>query len=98
MIGSRYHSLIAAMSSGVPSIALGWGHKYYEMFELFGMEKYVFEYHEFNEDIILKKVKELTENYVQLRKQIENRLPDIKRESEKNIKLAVKLIQNRRSK
>ena len=62
------------------------------------MEKYVFEYHEFNEDIILKKVKELTENYVQLRKQIENRLPDIKRESEKNIKLAVKLIQNRRSK
>lgn len=92
MIGSRYHSLIAAMSSGVPSLALGWGHKYYEMFELFGMEKYVFEYREFNEDIILKRVRELAENYIQLRKQIEGVLPNVKKESEKNVKLAIKLI------
>lgn len=93
MIGSRYHSLIAAMSSGVPSLALGWGHKYYEMFELFGMEKYVFEYHEFNEETILSKVQELVENYVNLQKQIEFRLSGVKKESEKNVKLAVKLIE-----
>ena len=92
-VGSRYHFLIAAMSCGVPSLALGWGHKYYEMFELFGMEDYVFEYHEFEEERILKKVRDLVLNCDLLRKKIEDRLPAVKEASQKNVKLALRLIQ-----
>ncbi|HOP47871.1 MAG TPA: polysaccharide pyruvyl transferase family protein [Desulfobacteraceae bacterium] len=39
LIGSRYHSLIAAFSKKVPAIALGWAHKYKMLFEDFGCEK-----------------------------------------------------------
>lgn len=28
LVGSRFHSLVAAFSSGVPGVALGWAHKY----------------------------------------------------------------------
>lgn len=90
-IGSRYHFLIAAMSSGVPSIALGWGHKYYEMFKLFNMEKYVFEYHEINEETVIQRVTELAENYLNLKTEIQEKLPEIKHESEKNVMFAIKL-------
>lgn len=91
IIGSRYHSLIASMSSGVPSLALGWGHKYYEMFELFGMEEFAFEYHDFDEERIVRKVKELAEQYREIRRLIEEKLPGIKKESSKNVQLALKL-------
>jgi polysaccharide pyruvyl transferase WcaK-like protein len=35
LVGSRYHSLIAAFSQAVPSIGLGWSHKYEMLFEDF---------------------------------------------------------------
>lgn len=31
LVGSRFHSLVLALSAGVPSFALGWSHKYEEL-------------------------------------------------------------------
>lgn len=39
MIGSRFHSIVAALSSGVPAVALGWAHKYEMLARDFGVEE-----------------------------------------------------------
>jgi colanic acid/amylovoran biosynthesis protein len=41
LVGSRYHSLVAAFSAQVPALALGWSHKYEMLFRDFGCERYV---------------------------------------------------------
>ena len=41
--GSRFHALASALSSGVPSVAWGWSHKYGELFREYGQEDCVFE-------------------------------------------------------
>lgn len=41
LIGSRYHSLVAALSGAVPVVMLGWAHKYAELARDFGVEQFV---------------------------------------------------------
>lgn len=44
VIGSRFHSLVFALSSRVPTVAVGWAHKYSELMELFGLRGNVLEH------------------------------------------------------
>ena len=40
-IGGRYHSVVAALSSGVPCISLAWHPKYRDIMAMYGMEEFV---------------------------------------------------------
>ena len=42
VMGSRFHALASALSSNVPSIALGWSHKYTMLFDNYGVAEYSF--------------------------------------------------------
>jgi colanic acid/amylovoran biosynthesis protein len=37
VIGTRFHALLGALSQGVPAVAIGWSHKYDELFADFGI-------------------------------------------------------------
>jgi colanic acid/amylovoran biosynthesis protein len=41
-IGCRMHANIAAISQNIPTIAIGWSHKYYGIMKRVGMDQYVF--------------------------------------------------------
>lgn len=40
LIGSRFHSLVAALSQKIPAVALGWSHKYAELMRDAGLDDY----------------------------------------------------------
>lgn len=42
-IGARYHSLVAALSTGVPSISISWHPKYRDLMRAYGQERFTLE-------------------------------------------------------
>lgn len=62
VISSRYHTLIASISSKVPCLALSWHHKYREALALVEQEKYIVENSEFDADSIIELFNDLYEN------------------------------------
>lgn len=40
LVGSRFHALVAALSTSVPAMAVGWAHKYEQLFGDFGIPDY----------------------------------------------------------
>lgn len=41
LIASRYHSCVAGLSSGVPTLVLGWHYKYDELLQLYGQDRWL---------------------------------------------------------
>lgn len=93
LVGSRYHSLVASLSKNVPAIALGWAHKYEMLFEDFGVEQFMVS-HDTSIEAVLELVKKLSdrEQNLYLRKQIREKLQNMRFENQKMWKLVVKTI------
>lgn len=94
-IGSRYHFLIASLSSGVPCMALGWSHKYREVFTEFDIQDYVLEYQGMNEGKVVDLAIKLLNNRDNVKEKIVLHLPDIRARSAKNEKLVVDLLREK---
>ncbi len=56
VVGSRYHSLVAALSQQVPAVAVGWSHKYEMLFRDFGLQDFVFTSADEPVDVLLERV------------------------------------------
>lgn len=77
LIGSRFHTLVFALSAGVPLVALGWAHKYEGLLKQFGLGDYFCNYSEFSVDSVLGLVSKAWENRVRSAQHIQSSLPGI---------------------
>lgn len=70
-IGSRMHAVIAALSSGVPSIPIAYSRKFMGVFEPLGYTV-TLDARKLDEDQIVEKVKEYITNNLELKRQCDN--------------------------
>ncbi len=95
MLGSRFHALIAALSSGVPTVAIGWAHKYPELLGAFEMEHLVFDHDALTQDALVQAVMEVWDTRSGHRTSIEKRLPEIRAASTTVFESTVEMISDK---
>jgi colanic acid/amylovoran biosynthesis protein len=59
-IGCRFHSVVASLSMAVPTVIVGWSHKYAEMAEPFITDRFVVPIEQFSADALKVRLAELT--------------------------------------
>ncbi len=81
MIGSRFHSCVFALSSGVPAIALGWAHKYPELMELVGLSGNALIHTDFDEKRVMEMLDTAWASRTEQKGRIIERLPEIRKQA-----------------
>ncbi len=79
LVGSRFHSLVAALSQGIPAVAVGWAHKYPELLREFGLEDYVYDYDSVSDSDFARVVGEAWDERVELKNRVDAALPGVKK-------------------
>ncbi len=93
-IGSRFHSMISSLSMAVPTAVCGWGHKYFEILDLFGLRDYAIDYHQLSLDGMKKIFEKLQTNSDDIHDKINLSLPKVCADANIQIDAIIKLLKN----
>lgn len=95
MIAARYHSLVAALSAGVPAIALSWHDKYQELMGLFGQERYVCDLASLSVGELKERVDALWSEREDVRREINKHMPAVRASVLKGARLTREIIEEK---
>ncbi len=79
-IGAYMHANIGALSMCVPTIGLSYSYKFQGIFEMLGQEKYVINLKNLTYEELILKVEDAWNNREKIRKELEERMPEIKKQ------------------
>ncbi|MGD9780906.1 MAG: polysaccharide pyruvyl transferase family protein [Kiritimatiellia bacterium] len=78
-VASRYHGIVAAMSMGVPTVVIGWHHKYAELLDHFGQRDVGLSSKNCTVDALWACCERTWSHRQEVRKTISARLPEVER-------------------
>jgi len=88
-VGSRYHSIVASLSMCVPTLVIGWSHKYREIMKLFNQDRFIINMEDINPDDLINKIDELCLNKKMIKIELEKHVGEV-RDAAKNSAVFVK--------
>jgi polysaccharide pyruvyl transferase WcaK-like protein len=81
LVTSRYHAMISGLCLAVPTVVIGWGHKYKETMAYFDLERYSLDFGDATTDLPAV-VQAALDNKSEIHQQIEKNLDKVKQKSE----------------
>ncbi len=92
-VGSRFHSMISALATGTPPLIIGWGHKYREVLERFGLSDLAMDWSEVDHRGLASAFEALEARAAPIRRQIAEALPEVVAEARANFELVMSACQ-----
>lgn len=88
-IGCRFHSVVGALAMGVPTLTIGWSHKYGEMVEPLQPGDWTLDWRDFDVETAFERLERLAASRATLAATIRRRLKGVRREAGQNFDLAL---------
>lgn len=77
VVATRYHTIVASLSLGIPLLAIGWHHKYEEVLDLFGQKENLCNIKELSLEKLVERYETLWKNREEVAREIESYYPEI---------------------
>ncbi|MBA8816653.1 polysaccharide pyruvyl transferase WcaK-like protein [Microbacterium halimionae] len=80
-VASRFHAMVSSLAMAVPTLVIGWSHKYREVLEMFELEDWAFGHDKLTLDYLTERFSELSAQREAVKAKLDSRLPSVKARS-----------------
>lgn len=94
-VASRFHAMVSALAEGVPTLVLGWSHKYREVLAQFGLEEWARDAVELDVRDLVASVGHLLDSSEDVRKTMAARRPSVVELAEEQLEALTSLVRGR---
>ena len=77
-VTSRFHAMVSGLATGTPTLVIGWSHKYQEVLEMFGAERWAFSHKEFDQESLRFRFEEMWEQKDEIAANLKDHLPSVR--------------------
>lgn len=91
-LASRFHAMISGLTMRVPTLLVGWSHKYLEVLDMFELGAWQMDYTSLTLDTLVENFDRMVTNANELREKIHQHLPGVIKSSESNWDYAMQLL------
>lgn len=91
-VASRFHAMVSSLAMKVPTLVIGWSHKYKEVLEMFELEDWAFGHDKLSNKYLQAEFNKLAKNEAAIKKSLSKNLPLVKQLSSKQVNEIVRLV------
>lgn len=80
-VASRFHAMVSSLAMAVPTLVIGWSHKYREVLEMFELEQWAFGHDQLTRENLSERFAALDAARAEVKAKLDAHLPDVKARS-----------------
>ncbi|WP_374311232.1 polysaccharide pyruvyl transferase family protein [Microbacterium sp.] len=94
-VASRFHAMVSSLAMAVPTLVIGWSHKYREVLEMFDLEEWAFGHDQLTPEHLAARFADLDARRAEVKTKLDDHLPGVKRTSVRQADLIADLVRSR---
>lgn len=80
-VASRFHAMVSSLATSVPTLVIGWSHKYKEVLDMFELSEWAFGGDKLSHAHLVNEFNRLVENKKKVEARLKKHLPEVKKRS-----------------
>lgn len=77
-VASRFHAMVSSLAMAVPTLVVGWSHKYREVLAMFELESLAFDYEQLTSGRLMTRFEALEKDRDEVQRKLDLHLPEVK--------------------
>ncbi|WP_214468398.1 polysaccharide pyruvyl transferase family protein [Microbacterium flavescens] len=91
-VASRFHAMVSSLAMAVPTLVIGWSHKYREVLEMFELEEWAFGHDQLTPEHLSERFAALDAARAEVKAKLDAHLPEVKARSIMQADLIVAMV------
>ncbi len=93
-VASRFHAMVSSLAMAVPTLVIGWSHKYKEVLEMFELEEWAFGHDQLTPEHLATRFADLEASRADVQAKLDAHLPEVKARSVAQADLIAEIVRD----